>query len=93
MYMYIYKCKNHFTNVNISGRGRGRGDARGAKESSAYAALSNADEGSERKAAWALGSFAPLAGHAHAHARCHGLTMNCFRSRSPTPICIIFLLR
>lgn len=54
--------KSQFTNVNRGRAGAGRCDARAANVPCARAAWSNADEGGERKAARALGSFAALAG-------------------------------
>lgn len=62
MYMYIYKCEPQFTNVNRGGAGAGRCDARAANVPRGRAAWSNTDEGGERKAARARGSFAALAG-------------------------------
>lgn len=53
--------KAQFTNVNRGRAGAGRSDARAANVPCAPAAWSNADEGSERKAAGAQGSFAALA--------------------------------
>lgn len=54
--------KAQFTNVNRGGAGAGRCDARAANVPCARAAWSKADEGGERKAARAQGSFAALAG-------------------------------
>lgn len=62
--MRIAKCKPKFTNVNSGGAGARRCDARAANVPCARVAWSNADEGGERKAARAQGSFAALAGSA-----------------------------